>query len=91
MFAKDEALPFADQVFILSCQHDMASAAASIFDRNNDAIFFVAEQAFINAKHFGIGFADELIALVFKDAPFFIDSSDAFVDFGFEDFAAFGC
>ena len=52
MLTENDSLAFANEVLVLRCQHDMAAAAAAIFNRHNDAVFFIAQQSFINAEYF---------------------------------------
>src|SRR6185436_15423506 len=61
VFAEDEIFTFADDVFMLSCQCDMASAASPVFDRDDHAVFFIAQEPFVNLKHFSICIFSEAI------------------------------
>src|SRR5258708_2952556 len=54
VFAEHEVLALADNILMLSCQCDMASAASPVFDRDDHAVFFIAEQSFVNLEHFNI-------------------------------------
>lgn len=41
VLAEDESLALADDIFVLRSQGDVAAAASSILDRDDDAVFFV--------------------------------------------------
>jgi hypothetical protein len=42
MLTENEVFSFTDQVFMLSSKDDMASAACTIFNRNDHAVAFIA-------------------------------------------------
>ena len=55
MFAEDQPFAFADDVFMLRCQGDVAAGASAVFDRNDDAVFFVVQEPLVDAHDFWIG------------------------------------
>ena len=52
VFTEDEIFPFADEIFMLRCQHDVASAAGAVFNRYDDPVFFIAQKSLVNLEDF---------------------------------------
>jgi len=77
MFAEDDIFAFAHEILMLSCEHDVASAAGAVFDGNDNAVLFVAKESLVMARVSLFAWAVEAFAVAFSGLSFFIDQLDA--------------